>query len=76
MAERNNAERRSSNAAAQQLAGLSLDSMSPVSPTRTSHRPAPPTPIRSAHPPAPESEEEEEEEEDENDPFADRNALD
>ncbi|KAI9645096.1 hypothetical protein NHQ30_005830 [Ciborinia camelliae] len=74
MAERSNAERRSSDATTQQLAGLSIGPKSPLSPTRIAHRPAPPTPVRATHPPAPESEEEEED--DENDPFADRNALD
>ncbi|ESZ89651.1 hypothetical protein SBOR_9963 [Sclerotinia borealis F-4128] len=73
MAERSNADRRNSDATTQQLAGLSIGTKSPLSPTRTSHRPAPPTPQRSARPPAPESEDEEE---DEDDPFADRNALD
>ncbi|QSZ36020.1 hypothetical protein DSL72_007144 [Monilinia vaccinii-corymbosi] len=73
MAERHNAERKSSDATTQQLAGLSIGPKSPLSPTRTSHRPAPPTPVRS--PQAPESEEEVEEDDDENDPFADRNAL-
>ncbi|KAA8566011.1 hypothetical protein EYC84_009811 [Monilinia fructicola] len=73
-AERSHAERRNSDAATQQLAGLSLGPKSPLSPPRIAHRPAPPTPVRSAHPPAPESEEDDDE--DENDPFADRNALD
>ncbi|KAF7854607.1 hypothetical protein EAF04_010416 [Stromatinia cepivora] len=73
MAERNKAERRGSDAT-QQLAGLSIGTKSPLSPTKASHRPAPPTPVQTTHPPVPESEEEEEE--DENDPFADRNALD
>ncbi|KAB8294279.1 hypothetical protein EYC80_009705 [Monilinia laxa] len=72
-AERSHTEPKNSDAAAQQLAGLSLSPKSPLSPSRIAHRPAPPTPMRSAHPPAPESEEDEE---DENDPFADCNALD
>lgn len=72
MAERNKTERRGSDAT-QQLAGLSIGTKSPISPVKTSHRPAPPTPVQPTHPPVPESEEEED---DENDPFADRNAFD
>ncbi|PQE25403.1 vhs domain-containing protein [Rutstroemia sp. NJR-2017a BBW] len=59
----------------QQMSNLNLGPKSPLSPTFSSHRPAPPTPVQSHHHAAPEPEEEEEEE-DENDPFADRNALD
>ncbi|RAL67324.1 hypothetical protein DID88_008084 [Monilinia fructigena] len=73
-AERSHTELRNSDAAIQQLSGLSLGQKSPLSPPKIAHRPAPPTPVRSAHPPAPESEEDEED--DENDPLLIVNALD
>ncbi|KAM3079524.1 hypothetical protein ACMFMG_005944 [Clarireedia jacksonii] len=68
-------ERRNSDTPTQQMSNLHLGAKSPLSPTFSTHRPAPPTPVQSHHQTAPEPEEEEEEE-DENDPFADRNALD
>jgi hypothetical protein len=69
-------ERGNSDTPTQQMSNLNLGPKSPLSPTFSSHRPAPPTPVQSHHHAAPEPEKEEEEEEDENDPFADRNALD